>query len=228
MNKEKSKELNNAGAKLHQEGKTEEALIKYLAACEENPCNPSAHNNAGFVYAGRGEPGKALMYYEKALEIDPENSMAHLNRGICLVHLGKADEGHKALRKAVESDYNNDTAWASLAQLYNAAKRYPNAEAAWLNAVNINTEKTAYQVGLASTLLIQEKIDEAILILEKTVENNPDDPDALNQLGIAFFMKQDLKAAASLFKKVLENEPLNQKAQYYHDLITLSVHKKHQ
>ncbi|MEQ9406629.1 MAG: tetratricopeptide repeat protein [Fuerstiella sp.] len=60
---------------------------------------------------------------------------------------------------------------------------------------------------LARRLLQERKVDEALALLEETVQSSPDDPETQELLGMACFMSRRFEAAKVAFEKLTQLDP---------------------
>lgn len=81
---------------LDEEGKTDEALEKYLLAASMNYDNPNCYYNIGLIYKYRNKWEESFHYNEIAYQMDPESEAARWNYAIA----GTALRNWPAVRKA--------------------------------------------------------------------------------------------------------------------------------
>jgi len=87
INKKKAAKLNAEGEDLWEEGRTSEAVEKYLEAIACDPENAVSHYNIGLVYKYQGEWEKSFRFNRTANELDPEDEAARWNLAIAATAL---------------------------------------------------------------------------------------------------------------------------------------------
>ena len=94
----------NAGVKLMQKGKYENAAKKFEAALKKNPGMAEAHNNLGYSLRkqGSGNYERALSHYNRAIELKPDLAEAYMYRGVLHALMGNENlalEDHSKLTR---------------------------------------------------------------------------------------------------------------------------------
>jgi len=81
------------------------------------------------------------------------------------------------------------------------------AEAIYRELIAEGTKNHIIYGNLAAICLIQRRYKESIPLLQKTIEINPNHPDAYNNLGVALKEKGDLTAAIASYNSALQLKP---------------------
>ncbi len=128
---------------------------------------------------------------------------------------GYEDLAKTGLIKVVEAEKNNKLALSAktqLAEIEFKKKHYPEAEEAINQILKVNSDFVEANLLKARLLMSQNKLDEAIDLLNKAVwsKSNADDVYAL--LGQVYEIKKDHKQAEKNFKLSLETNPANMAA----------------
>ena len=97
-----------------------------------------------------------------------------------------------------------------LNRYYQKINNYQHFLAADINESQRNLDAQTYY-HLGHILLEQRDIDQAIIMLQKSIELAPNNADFNNKLGKAFENKYELEDAIALYQKALRLEPDNQK-----------------
>eukprot|EP00747_Dinoflagellata_sp_TGD_P133603 gnl/TRDRNA2_/TRDRNA2_175215_c0_seq6.p1 gnl/TRDRNA2_/TRDRNA2_175215_c0~~gnl/TRDRNA2_/TRDRNA2_175215_c0_seq6.p1 ORF type:complete len:554 (+),score=126.37 gnl/TRDRNA2_/TRDRNA2_175215_c0_seq6:96-1757(+) len=109
--------LNNVGSILHDEGKFQDALEKYLSALQVNmatvghdhPETAATHNSLGTLYQDAGDDASAQKHFEKCLEIQlttvgtrsPDMATSYNNIATILFRRGELEDAARLLKKAL-------------------------------------------------------------------------------------------------------------------------------
>jgi tetratricopeptide (TPR) repeat protein len=114
--------------------------------------------------------------YRKAIELNPSYATAYYNLGILLKTRERYDEAEAAYRKAIELNPSYATAYSNLGLLFHEKfKRYDEAEAAYRKAIELNPSYATAYNNLVIMLRLLNRIKDAMPLLEKMIEINPDD-----------------------------------------------------
>ncbi len=125
---------------------------------------------------------------------------------------GFSDEAATGLKRVVEQEKNSNTgltAQTILAEIDLSKKEYEKVEKAISDILAANSDFVDASLLKARLLLIQNKVDEAVELLNKTVWTKNDSDNAYMLLGQAYSMKKDQKQADKNFKQALELNPAN-------------------
>jgi tetratricopeptide (TPR) repeat protein len=95
LNKRKASKLHEQGEKLSDEGRTSEAIEKYLEAIACDPSKSESYYNLGLIYKYQGEWEKSFDFNQKANELDPEDEAARWNLAIAATALRNWDVARK-------------------------------------------------------------------------------------------------------------------------------------
>jgi tetratricopeptide (TPR) repeat protein len=195
----------------------------------------------------RNEQDEALAAAKKAVKIDPKYAEAQLMVGALLKTYPKRQtESIAALRAAIEIDPKLAAAYDDLGDVLKDAKQLKEAEATYRKGMEVDPKRMAGRFDLGRMLVEQGRLKEArevwegrtsdedsvrpTFILELTrAENmkrareaviaNPNDPDALVDMGLAVmdgnsWVSDDRQQRAiALFKKALDAKPDYPRAQ---------------
>ncbi|MCQ8127174.1 tetratricopeptide repeat protein, partial [Methylomonas rivi] len=128
---------------------------------------------------------------------------------------GYLNEAENGLEKIVAIEKNSSlglTAKTILAEVYINKKQYDQADAAISAVLNENSEFVEANLLKARLFLINNKVDDAIDLLNKVVWAKNDSDNAFMLLGQAYTIKKDWKQADKNYKQALELNPANLQA----------------
>lgn len=183
--KEKATALVNEGARLFEEGRTEEAMARYEKALEYSPEDEDIFFSRGAVYARAGRISEAITNYLRAIEIFPGYAEAKNNLGNLYVSLKRFDDAIPLLESVIElrpdtaSGYNNlGTALARQRKYDEAAKRFD-------EAVRLQPDYAEALVNLGVAQMSLGNLQKATNSLNAALKLRPDMPNALQALAKA-------------------------------------------
>jgi tetratricopeptide (TPR) repeat protein len=169
------------------EGRTQQALARALVwaerAAELAPRDADAHANLGYLLKAAGRFGDAEIALLHALSL---TAWAHEAAAINLVNLLiQAGEGARAVDAAQRSlaARGSTERMAALARALDAAGRRTEAIAAWERVVACAPEAPAHHVSLGAARANAED-PTAVTSFERALELDPDQVDALTNLGV--------------------------------------------
>lgn len=92
------------GYEFEQQGRTEEAVIRYKAALADNPFYGPAYGKLGKISYEAGKLDDAIYYYYKELLVNPLSVYSRNNLGIVLAENGRLDEAIDQFIRALTLD----------------------------------------------------------------------------------------------------------------------------
>ena len=200
----------NLGNYYQNTQRLEEAIDSYEKSLQLYPEGIAALINQSFAYNLLDKKELALNRLYRAIEIDPTNEAANLNFAMLMGELGRLEEAEEAMKNVLK--VNPESAQAAYNIGVMLAERKPEESMKYIKmAVKLAPGDPKYQYSLAFYLLIAEKKTEAVAILEKIVETNPDDADSWFLLG-SIYEETDKEKAKKLYEQALKYEGLNDEA----------------
>jgi superkiller protein 3 len=175
--------------------------------------NPTFANliNLSMAYINNKMPGKSIDYLHKAIELQPNSAIAYNNLGVAYTMMQQYQDGVNACTKALQADTSfvlakNNLKWATderdkvlsaiaLEEQVPAGKR----DVAFWSDYGLNY----FKIG---------EYDKSVAAWNKIFELDAKNTAALNSIGTAFMMKQQVDDAIALYKQALALEPGNQLA----------------
>ncbi|MBZ5554128.1 MAG: tetratricopeptide repeat protein [Acidobacteriia bacterium] len=107
--------LNDLGALLSRQGKSEEAIQCLRRALVLGPNDPElARTNLGLTLQARGNLTEAIQQFDQIIQQDPFSSGAHFNKGNALYLAGRVNEAINEYGRALEIDPRNAGAQKNL------------------------------------------------------------------------------------------------------------------
>ncbi len=133
--------------------------------------------------------------------------------GLCLTQLGRYDEALLYLEQVAQSEFSFLHVFQSrmvLGFIYSVTKRYKLAEYEFNKLISSGLESSQIYAALGYVYYSQKKIKDSIEALEKALEMDPDNPNALNSLGFILAEEEiDVGRAVELCRKAVKKKPKN-------------------
>jgi len=152
------------------------AIRQFTLAIEGDPAYPPAYFGRGNAYRALNELEKSLQDYNLLLELDPKWPGGHASRGQTLSALARFEEALPDLNKAIASDPDNADWYSARGHVYSMLERFEPAETDYRKALALKPDHMTALTGVALSLAIRGKVDEAIGILDKGRSQFAEDP----------------------------------------------------
>lgn len=150
-----------AGAYL-KAGKQRECEGGLKNILSEAPNQPDAHVLAGELSLARGQYAQAVQHFQYALSIDADLPSVRGRLGLSLKRCGAYPQAITVLQSAVDQDPDDVESLTELASLHADTGDMRSAERILRRAIAHKDDDASLRVSLASTLVIQGKLDEAL------------------------------------------------------------------
>jgi tetratricopeptide (TPR) repeat protein len=180
---------NYPGLALEQQGKYAEALAHFTQAVQLMPDLAKARNNLAKALVIEGQIDEALEQFRAAIRLRPDwpalmNDFAFL----VVTHPElKSRDVNEAIRLAsracVLTNYKNTAFLSTLAVAYSSANRFSEAAQTLETALNLDPNSAPLHNGLGNVLLSQGKFKGAISQMKRSLEIEPNNPDAKNDMA---------------------------------------------
>ena len=199
-------------AKLYyQEKLVEEAIFFYEETLKLIPKNVDIHLEIAYVYLAEKQPEKAVSLLRKAQELPAKRfHQAHINLllGLAFIDLKNNEEAVKSFLRTITLDKKNDLARYYLGTLYEDMGRKEEAEIEFKKAIELNP-KNADACNYLGYMWAEEgkNLDEAINLIRKALEAEPDNGAYIDSLGWAYYKKNLPKEACKHLKRAAELLP---------------------
>lgn len=168
---------------------------------------------------------QSIKTIDKILGIDPRHPEAFFMLGLNLKETGDTVKAINAFQTAVENDPDMLDAWLMLGNLYDQLGN-PLATRFFENALRVDSINMEAQLGIATHLHKQGKLNEALNAYRSIINKNPMFADAYYNMGLVFLEQENLEEAFNHFNMATETQPAFQQALFYKGLIRESQGKK--
>ncbi|MCU0231013.1 MAG: tetratricopeptide repeat protein [Acidobacteria bacterium] len=142
---------------------------------------------------------EAAARYAAAVEEYPSFRRAWKNLGLTQVRQGKYEDSIRSFTRMIELGGGDAISYGLLGYAFTSKGDFLAAEMAYRNALLLDPQNTDWRLGLARSVVKQEKYEEAAALLHVLIERFPDRPEFwLLQANAYLGMKQPLRAAENL------------------------------
>jgi len=216
-------------------GRVEEALAMYAKVLDQQPRNLEAMLMAGHISVALQKFDDGEKFYKRVLEIEPWNQDASLlleklqNRPKndarpasaeelyadiqIMINDGLANEAVSALETLLESHAEFALAHNDLGVLYYQQGNKDKALNCYEAAARLEPGNITFQKNLADYYYVEQgRVEDAIQIYVKVLENDPEDIDTLMILGHICVALQKFEDAETFYNRLLAVEPWNVEA----------------
>jgi len=193
------------GSVFAMQSRFDEAIPQFQKAIKLQPSLPLAHKKLGHALAAIGRGEEADEQYQTYIESNP-NRQAVMEAADLLNH-EKVEEAISILKEVLKSSPNDVNAMRYLARAYRQSENnLQDAEALLRSAVQQAPDFTPAWFDLAS-LLMREKVIEAITVYKKVIELDPKNAAAWGGLGSAYGLAMYPDESAKAYSKSIELKP---------------------
>lgn len=188
------------------EGQLEEALKALFDNIEEYPTITENYINAGIVLADAGEIEKSERFFQKAITIDPENGAIYYNLGNVYYNQDRFKEAIKLYQQAMKYNIEPVDCNYMIGMSFNQLNAHKEALPFLMTAAEKDHQQDTevqFQYGLVLCQL--EMFDQAIKQLKIVLSIDSNHVDAIYNLGLATYMKnEDVDEAIEYFNQAIE------------------------
>jgi predicted Zn-dependent protease len=159
------------------------------------------------ISLSNGDAGKALLQAEETLKLDKNNLSAHLARSSALLMLGERDKAHQELNLITAAYPDNAEARYQVGYLAWQEKDYKKASQAFGDLYKANPKDTRGLVGVVETLASENRLNEAIAEVDKSVRAEPERRDLKLTRANLLVRAQRYDEAIALYQELIQKEP---------------------
>ncbi|MFP3868051.1 MAG: tetratricopeptide repeat protein [Desulfobacteraceae bacterium] len=187
------------------------ALHYAQKAYKREPANTGYGTFLGWLYLKAGQPQEALKVFRQVSAQPPAPTDALKGQAEALSQLGK-DAAALELLDSYLAKYPEDTGLLQFAANFAGRHQtyHPQAVKYYRRLYQLNPHDPLLRRRLLDLLVELNHYEEAIPLQEAEVAEFPNNPQALHQLALLHYWKQDYQAAVPIYQRLLEIEADNQ------------------
>lgn len=199
----------NTGVAHLSGGRVDLAIEEFKKAVKEDQKNPYFRKALGLSYARQQKYVEAITELRKALELSPYYVDVRNDLGTVLIVSGKRDEGRGELVRVFTDPMNPtpEITARNIAQSYFEDNDYPNALTWFRTSVERNSSYADGQLGLAETLTLLKRHNEALLVLEAALRPTRESPEILVALAEVYRREGKIAEARMALEKAIKQDP---------------------
>jgi tetratricopeptide (TPR) repeat protein len=196
-----------------------DAVETFQEALTREPANPRLWMHLGELQLDRGASREARRAFKQVLRLEPEDTLAHSGLAYACSEMGRHAEAERLLRRAVELE-PTDLLYGQLAALLIAQDRLEEAAEPLRAGLQLAPENPELLFLFARYMA--EDPGEARGALERALCADPENLEALFDLGGLFASEGEYGRAAACFTRMTELEPDDSEA--WRELAVLALH----
>ena len=195
------------------QGRYSDAIAQLQKAIELTPDNAQVYLNLGAVYSDTGDVKlflNAEQALKKSLELAPSYA-AYANLGNLYYLEKRYSESASMTEKALQLNGNNYLVWYNLIGAYKWLKETDKANAAreqmlavLVQTTNLKPKDPLAHSSLAIVYAEKKLRDKALMQIQTALALSADDPEVLENVGIAYEVLGDRRKALEFVKKALQ------------------------
>ena len=199
------------------DGRPADAIVPLSNAAILEPSDPIIQHDLGLAYLEVGRVPDAIAALQRSVASDPRYADAHFRLGIALEKQGEIAKAIVAYDRATELLPSLTEAWFRAGALVFTLGHLEEAIGCFRRAAATGGNTSFGRLGKARALLIEDRNQEAELVLRKTLARDPGNAMAHDLLGNLLSEFGRFDEARECFERAIEIAPLL--AGSYYDLV---------
>jgi predicted O-linked N-acetylglucosamine transferase (SPINDLY family) len=194
-------------ARLHQQGKLDEAEKLYRALLKDDPRNFDASHLLGLVFLNRGKAAEAIAQISAALSINETVADAHMNLAFAYRAANQPLKALESFDKTIALQPDNAQAHFYRGNVLHQLGRTVKALEAFDRCLALQPQHAEAWNNRGILLQNLNRPAEAVESLKKAVDLKPDYAEGYNNLGNALLIQKNFEAAVSALDKAMDLDP---------------------
>ena len=188
------------------------AITELKQIIQEHPDNAVAHNLLGSAYLQKGMNDDGMKELNKALELNPKLAEAHLKKGMISLSGGKFKEAETELKTAVSVAPEVTNTRILLSTYYLKQHDYTKAFSTLKEGLSGKKSDALLYNNMAAVLSMQKKMPEALSLMQKAKESDPNFFDAYFNIALYYTVTGQNDKALNEYMAVLQRDARNVRA----------------
>lgn len=208
-----------AGDSAFRSGNTDDALVQYVLALEQDNNNANTYYKIGTIHRTRGNLEIAESSFQKAISLDDQHLPSR--EGLGLVYLRKEHYGKAStlLESVLESDSNRPDTLNALGVLYDLQESYGKSIQKYSQALELNPKSAKINNNLGYSYYLQENYDKAIEQFRTVLDIDPSFDRAWSNLALAYLQSGYQDDASKAFNQIVKPHQTLNNLGYLHILL---------
>ncbi len=207
-------------------GRYEEAINYAFDALDLDPENATTLAVLGEIYSDVGNWPRARTYLEEALELEPDNVLALRNMAVLYELQGDYETAIEYFDRAIAVAPERPDLYIERGRQYRALEEWDKAIESYQAAVEV-AELPMTLDALGWGLYLSGDTLQALRVLRKAVELDPEYGLALAHLGMVYYTRRNYEDAAPTLEKAVEILGEEEsRIEYYYSLGLAHIYKK--
>jgi len=185
----------------------EQARLQLEAAIKIRPDFILARDMLSRIYLNKGDYGKALKEADEAIALNKTDLPARLNRSSALMGIGDSQKARQEIDTVLAIAPNNPDARYQAGFLAWTEKDYKRAQQVFDDLNKTNPKDSRGLIGLIETMASQNRMPEAIKLLQDAVAREPERRDFRLALANLYVRDQHYDDAVKLLQELLKTDP---------------------
>ena len=169
---------------------------------EELPENTDLIKRLAYAYKKQDKIDEMIIEYERLMDMGIDDTTSLRDLASAYGEQGRTDEQISVLKKILVFDPNNSGVQSDLARAYEEAGEDPLE--VFKDRYESNTDNVSYATEYAGKLVDNGDLDEAIDVLENTLDYNRNNSMIYMKLGKAYSENSDFEDAADIFEELFK------------------------
>jgi tetratricopeptide (TPR) repeat protein len=192
---------------LGRQGKLQPAEEQLLTAKRIAPNAAGPDLMLAELYAAEKKYAEAQKEFETALQLDPHNTIALGRMADFLTSRNEGAQAFAAAHKYLAANPNDANGHMILGSLDLQAKKYPDAQAEFQRAIQLDPKEVQPYIDLGKALEEQGQTDAAITQYQKGLDMQPKYAVLQTYIGNLYLGKGDLETARKYYAQALSDDP---------------------
>jgi tetratricopeptide (TPR) repeat protein len=190
-------------------GEKEKAAEYINKALEINPDNAYARTNLGICYKEQGKYKEAVNEFNKVLKASPDNLLALMYLAKVLYTQNNFDEALNLVNRIITNNKNLAFPYLLAGKIYYQRGKYPDAIESINTGIRLSKDPDSENMYfiLADASLRLKKYNEAIDFFLKEIRISPDNAEAYNGLGVAYYLTGKISEAVEQYNTAVRLKP---------------------